>query len=340
MGELTWPDLLGPLFAAQPITTEQAAWAMERIMEGEATPAQFGAFVGALRAKGETVEEIVGLVTTMRRFAQKVEVEGPLVDTCGTGGDRAGTINVSTIAALVVAGAGGRVAKHGNRAASSFCGSADVLEELGVAIGAGPGLVGACIEDAGIGFCFAQVFHPSMRHAAPSRKDIGVATIFNVLGPLSNPAGARNQALGVADPALAPKLADALERLAADHVLVFHGSGIDEISTSGPTDLWELKDGRVTASKIDAAEFGISRAAIDAVRGGTATENAKVALEVLSGTPGPARDIVLINAAAGLIAAGIAPGFSEGIERAGESIDSGGARRALDRLVEVSNRGS
>lgn len=312
---------------------------MQCIMEGEATSAQFGAFVAALRAKGETVEEILGLVETMRSMSLKVDAGRGLVDTCGTGGDRAGTINVSTIAAFVVAGAGGRVAKHGNRSASSICGSADVLEELGVKIDLGPVGVKACIEEAGIGFCFAPVFHPAMRHAGPPRREMGVPTIFNFLGPLTNPADAKHQAIGVSDPKMAPKMAQVLGRLGSARVLVFHGSdGLDEISTCAPSTIWDLKDGSISESQIDPAEYGIATAEPGDLKGGSPPENAKVVLEVLDRAAGPARDVVVINAAAAIIAAGLAGDFPAAIEIAAESIDSGKARRALDDLIEVSNR--
>ena len=224
MTELTWPNVLARLLGGQPLAEQEASWAMERIMSGDVTSAQFGAFVAALRAKGETVEEIAGLVATMRRLALKVPVEGPVVDTCGTGGDRAGTVNASTMAAFVVAGAGAKVAKHGNRAASSASGSADVLEALGVRIDLGPDAVATCIREVGMGFCFAPVFHPALRHAGPARRELGVPTVFNFLGPLSNPAGARHQALGVSDRAMAPKMAEVLFRTGSIHALVLRGS--------------------------------------------------------------------------------------------------------------------
>lgn len=335
---LDWPEVLGPLLAGESLTFDKAEWAMERIMLGEATGAQFGAFVAALRTKGETVEEIRGLVSTMRRFSLRVDVDGPLVDTCGTGGDRAGTINVSTTAAFVVAGAGARVAKHGNRAASSASGSADLLEELGVKIDLGPEGVAACIEEAGIGFCFAPVFHPSMRHAGPHRKQIGVATVFNFLGPLTNPAGALNQSIGVSDPAMAAKMLEVLMALGSERVLVFHGSdGLDEITTTGPTWLWQLNEGRIEESEIDVADLGIARSTPVDLAGGTAKHNAAIAHEVLDGETGPARDLVAVNAAAGLVAAGLAGKLDEGLALATESIDSGKAHRALDSLIKVSN---
>ncbi|MGH2811542.1 MAG: anthranilate phosphoribosyltransferase, partial [Actinomycetota bacterium] len=262
-----------------------------------------------------------------------------LVDTCGTGGDRLGSINVSTIAALVVAGAGIKVAKHGNRAASSQCGSADLLEELGVKIDLGAEGVEACIRDAGMGFCFAPVFHPSMRHAGPTRRELGVPTVFNFLGPLTNPARATRQAIGVSDPQMAPKMVEVLRALGSEHVVAFHGSdGLDEITITGPTALWEMKDGEISAGEVDPAALGIATASPDELRGGSVTDNAKVALEVLSGSPGAARDLVLANAAAGLLVGGAAPTLADAVPIAAETIDSGRARRALDRLVEVSNR--
>lgn len=339
MTEHSWPSILGRLIAGDSISRDEASWGMQRIMEGEATPAQFGAFVAALRTKGETVEEILGLVETMRSMSLKVEAGPGLIDTCGTGGDRAGTINVSTIAAFVVAGAGGRVAKHGNRSASSICGSADVLEELGVKIDLGPAGVKACIEEAGIGFCFAPVFHPAMRHAGPPRREIGVPTIFNFLGPLTNPADAKHQAIGVSDPKMAPKMAEVLERLGSARVLIFHGSdGLDEISTCAPSTIWDLKEGLIGESQINPVEYGIATAEPGDLRGGSPLENAKVVMEVLDGATGPARDVVVINAAAAIIAAGLAGEFPTAIDSAAISIDSGKARRALDDLIDVSNR--
>lgn len=336
---LEWPDVLGPLLSGEALDFDQAAWAMERIMLGEATPAQFGAFVGGLRTKGETVEEIRGLVATMRRFSLKVEVDGDLVDTCGTGGDRAGTLNISTIAAFVVAGAGAKVAKHGNRAATSACGSADLLEALGVKIDLDPEGVATCIDEAGIGFCFAPVFHPSMRHAGPLRKELGVPTIFNFLGPLTNPAGAVNQAIGVSDPKMASKMIEVLKDLGSSHVLVFHGSdGLDEITTTGPSWLWELHGGRITETEIDPNDMGIPRASASDLRGGAPADNANDARRILSGSDGAGGDVVIVNAAAGLVAAGVAAGLEEGIEKARESIKSGAAEKALKKLVDVSNR--
>jgi anthranilate phosphoribosyltransferase len=333
----TWPEVLGIIFSGNSLERGQAAWAMEQIMQGLAAPAQLGAFLAGLRVKGESVEEMIGLVESMRKFSQKVEVDYPVVDTCGTGGDRSGSINVSTMSAMVVAGAGAKVAKHGNRAASSQCGSADVLEALGVKVDLGPDGVRRCLDEAGIGFCFAPVFHPSMKHVGPTRRELGVPTIFNFLGPMTNPAGAKSQALGVADKAMAPKMLEVLKGLGSERVLVFRGyDGLDELSTTGPSDLWELEDGETRQSVVDPLEFGIPRAAPSALAGGTAEHNARVVLEVLDGREGPDREVVVLNSAAGLIAAGFASGFAEGVSMAKESLDSGRARTALKRLIEVS----
>ncbi|CAN5747638.1 anthranilate phosphoribosyltransferase [soil metagenome] len=334
----TWSGILGTILSGTSLDRGQAAWAMERIMQGEAAASQIGAFLAGLRLKGESVEEMIGLVETMREFSQKVEVDYPVVDTCGTGGDRSGSINVSTMAAMVVAGAGAKVAKHGNRAMSSSCGSADVLESLGVKVDLGPDGVKRCLDEAGVGFCFAPIFHPSMRHAGPIRKELGVPTVFNFLGPLTNPAGARFQALGVSDKSMAPRMLEVLAALGSERVLIFRGfDGLDELSTTGPSNLWDLKDGEIAESVVDPLDYGIPRTTSSALAGGTAENNARVLLEVLDGREGPDREVVLINAAAGIIVAGLAPGLAEGVALAKESLDSGKARTALNRLIEVSN---
>lgn len=334
----SWGQAITSLLEGRDLSEPEAAAAMTEVMQGSATPAQIAGFVVALRAKGETAAEISGLVRTMRGLSQRVRVSGDVLDTCGTGGDRSGTFNVSTAAALVCAGAGVRVAKHGNRAASSRCGSADVLEALGVKIDLPPDGVARCIEGAGIGFCFAPVFHPAMRHAAAPRRELGVATIFNFLGPLTNPAGARFQALGVSDAKMLPKMVDALGRLGSKHVVAFQGDqGLDELSTSGPSRVLELVGGEVKEWTLDPAELGFAPADLSAVAGGSAKENADLVREVLDGTPGPHRDIVVLNASAGLLAAGAAPTISDGVEEAVRSIDEGGAKRALDALVSLSN---
>ncbi len=334
----SWPRTISKLLARESLTEGEAAAAMAEIMEGAASPAQIAGFAIALRAKGESIEEIVGLVRSMRSYAQAVEVSGEVLDTCGTGGDRAGTFNISTTAALVCAGAGARVAKHGNRAASSRCGSADVLEALGVKIDLGPGQVAHCIDVAGIGFCFAPVFHPAMRHAAEPRRQLGVATIFNFLGPLTNPAGAKRQVLGVSDPRMASKMAEALARLGSRRVLAFHGhGGLDELSTFGPSEVIEVRDGELRGWTIDPRELGLTPPDPEQLRGGTADDNAAAVNAVLSGERGAKRDVAVLNAAAGLVAADLARDMTEGLQRAADSIDSGAAAAALDRLVRVSN---
>ncbi|MDP9226580.1 MAG: anthranilate phosphoribosyltransferase [Actinomycetota bacterium] len=332
----SWATVIGKLIAGHSLSENEAGSAMAEIMRGEATPAQIAGFAVALRVKGESIEEIVGLVRTMRSFGERVEVDVDVLDTCGTGGDRAGTFNVSTGAALVCAGAGVAVAKHGNRAASSRCGSADVLEALGVRIDLPPAGVARCIREAGVGFCFAPVFHPAMRHAGPPRRELGVATIFNLLGPLTNPAGARRQALGVADPKMLDKMVDALDRLGSKHVLAFHGDdGLDELSTSGPSRVLELVDGVTKEWRLEPGSLGLAPADLAQIAGGTPEQNADALREVLEGGTGPRRDIVVLNAAAGLVAADRASSLEEGLQIAAEAIDSGRSARALDRLVEV-----
>lgn len=337
----SWPRTISTLLAGNDLKEEQAAAAMTEIMDGAATPAQIAGFVIALRAKGETVDEVVGFVRTMRAFSQQVEVAGEVLDTCGTGGDRTGTFNVSTAAALVCAGAGVKVAKHGNRAASSRCGSADVLEALGVKIDLQPEDVAGCIEEAGIGFCFAPVFHPAMRHAGVPRRELGVATIFNFLGPLSNPAGATRQALGVADPRMTDIMVEALARLGSRRVLAFHGAGgLDELSTAGPSYVVELNEGHVDRWTVDPTDLGLEPAPIEALAGGTADENAQQIRRVLDGEAGPQRDVVVLNAAAGLVAAGRSEDLRDGLVTAGQAIDSGAATTALERLISVSSAAS
>ena len=337
MTPFSWPQVIARLLAGSSRTEEEAGACMEEIMEGAATPAQIAGFIVALRAKGETIDEVAGLVRTMRRFAQKVSVGEDVLDTCGTGGDRTGTFNVSTAAAIVCAGAGVKVAKHGNRAASSRCGSADVLEALGVVIDLPPQGVEACIAEAGIGFCFAPVFHPAMRHAGATRRELGVPTIFNFLGPLTNPAGATRQALGVSDPRMVEKMVQTLGRLGSKHVVAFHGDkGLDELSTSGPSQVYELVDGKVGHWTIDPAELGLPVSPLEALAGGSAEENAATIRSVLGSEAGPKRDIVVLNAAAGLVAAGRAEDMAAGLTLATESLDSGEAARRLDLLVSAS----
>jgi anthranilate phosphoribosyltransferase len=286
--------------------------------------------------KGETVEEITGFAGTVRRLATPIDVEGDLLDTCGTGGDGLATFNISTLAAIVAAACGVKVAKHGNRAASSMCGSADVLEQLGVKIDLAPEGVARCIDKAGIGFLFAPIFHPSFRFAAMPRKELAVRTVFNVLGPLCNPAGARFQSLGVADGALAGKMAEVLVRLGVERAIVFHSAdGMDELSVASASHVIEI-NGRRREYELDPTELGIERAPIDAVRGGDPEQNARLAREVLGGATGPRRDVVLLNAAAALMAAGVAKDWKGGLGSAADAIDSGRAAEVLERWARIS----
>jgi anthranilate phosphoribosyltransferase len=319
------------------LTRSESAEVMEEIMTGQSTPAQFGALVTALRVKGETVEEIAGFASTMRRLATPVAPAQPVVDTCGTGGDGGGTFNISTTAALVAAGAGAYVAKHGNRSMSSKCGSADVLEALGVNIQLAPAQVEACIEQAGIGFMFAPSFHPAMKHASGPRREIGIRTVFNILGPLTNPAGAHFQVIGVAVPHLIDQMAAVLALLGTHHALVVHGEdGVDEISLCAPTIVAEVRDGEVTRRTLAPEELGFERAELADLKGGDPFENARITRAVLGGEAGPRRDVVLLNAAAALLVSGIAPTLEDGVELAGKSIRTGAAAERLDRLIALS----
>jgi anthranilate phosphoribosyltransferase len=337
----SWPALLGSLLRGENLTAADTAWAMGEVMAGEATPAQVAGFVVALRAKGETPDEVAGLVSVMLQNAAPVSVSGRVVDTCGTGGDRSNTVNISTMAALVVAGAGVPVVKHGNRAASSACGSADLLEALGVVVDLPPAAVGPCLTDAGIAFCFAPVFHPGMRHAAVPRRDLGVPTVFNVLGPLTNPARPAAQAVGVSDPRLAPVMAGVLAARGAD-ALVFRGDdGLDELTTTGTSTVWVVGGGTVAQQSFDPASLGIARASLEQLRGADATYNASVARALLAGEQGPVRDAVLLNAAAAVAAydAGTGPlveRLQSGWDRAAAALDGGAASAVLDRWVSVS----
>jgi anthranilate phosphoribosyltransferase len=334
-----WPEILGRLLRRDELEPALVESAMATILEGQASDAQIAGFAVALRAKGETAAELAALVRTMMRHASRVEVEAgaPLVDTCGTGGDRSGTVNVSTMAALVTSGAGVRVAKHGNRAASSHCGSADVLEALGVVIDLGPDGVARCIDEAGIGFCFAPRYHPGMRFAGPVRRELGAPTTFNFLGPLANPAGVRHQAMGVSDPAMAERMVGALAELGAERALVFYGhDGLDELTVTTTSTVLDLERGEVRRYDVDPASLGFKPAERAALAGGDAAGNAQIAHQVLGGKHGPIRDIVVLNAAAALVAGGSAADLADGIEAAHASIDDGRAAAALDAFVRVS----
>lgn len=332
--------LLEKLHRHEDLSVDEAAGAMAEIMKGRALPTQIAGFLIALSMKGEHPAEIVGLARTMRRQATKLSARHESVfDTCGTGGDRSGTLNVSSIAALVLAAAGVRVAKHGNRSVSSQCGSADLFEVLGVHVAAVPAVVEACLAEIGIGFFFAPTFHPSMRHAASTRRELGVRTAFNLLGPLTNPAGATRQLVGVPRPDLTELVARALALLGSERAWVVHGAdGLDELSTTGYTKVSECRDGTVNTFYVHPAEFGLPKSGLAALAGGDADVNARIARAVLAGESGAARDIVLLNAGAGLFIAGQVRSVPEGIERAAAVVDSGQAAGVLDRLVERSHQ--
>lgn len=321
------------------LTEEEAAQLMAQLMEGEATDAQIGALLTAARMKGETADEIAGFARAMRRKATRVETSRePLIDTCGTGGDGSHTFNISTTAAFIAAGAGAAVAKHGNRSVSSRCGSSNVLEALGVRIDAPPERVGQCIDEVGIGFLFAPTFHSAMRHVAGPRREMGVRTFFNIVGPMTNPADAKRQLLGVFDGAWTEPMATALGKLGSERAMVVHGAGgLDEISTTGPTRVSELRNGAVETYEMEPLEYGIRRAEMSDLKGGDADENARILRAVLDGEEGPARGIAVLNAAAALKTAGVADSVKEGLERARESIRSGAAKRALEGLIRASS---
>ncbi len=308
---------------------------MAEVMAGRADPAQIAAFIVSLRAKGETVDEMVGLVRAMYDAAVTVDVGVPVVDTAGTGGDASGTFNISTTAAFVAAGAGLPVAKHGNRAASSRAGSADVLEALGVPIELEPDDVARSIRETGFGFFFAPRFHPAMRHAVPVRRALGIPTVFNFLGPLANPARAESQVIGVADARMVERMVRVLQRLGRGSALVFHGhEGLDELSLDGVSTVFRLQDGEVTQSTLDASDLGLVPAGVADLAGGDAARNAELTRAVLSGEPGPRRDIAVLNAAAALVAGGAAADFPSGVERAVAAIDGGSAAEALDAAAD------
>jgi anthranilate phosphoribosyltransferase len=338
----SWPAVLSALIGGESLTSADARWAMDEIMSGSATPVQIAGFAVALRAKGESTEEMLGLSGAMLDRAAPLAVDGPVVDTCGTGGDRAATVNISTLAALVVRGAGGRVVKHGNRAASSVCGSADLLEELGVVITLDPDGVAQCVDRCGIGFCFAPVFHPALRHAAAARGELGVATVFNFLGPLANPARPAAQAVGVADERMAAVMAGVLAARGSS-ALVFRGTdGLDELSVAAPSRVWVVAGGEVRDDRVDPADLGLPPAAPDALRGGDATLNAAISRRVLGGERGAVRDAVVLNAAAALVAldgptgAPVTDQLAAASGRAAEALDSGAADEALAQWVETS----
>jgi anthranilate phosphoribosyltransferase len=352
----SWPALITALLVGTDLTQAETGWAMDQVMTGQASPVQLAGFLVALRAKGETVDELAGLVATMLRHAVRIEVPGRCVDVVGTGGDRRHTVNISTMAALVVAGAGRRVVKHGNRAASSASGAADVLEALGVRLDLPPARVAELAEEVGITFCFAQLFHPAMRHAAVARRELGVPTVFNFLGPLTNPAQPRAGAIGVADARMAPIMAGVLAARGAS-ALVFRGDdGLDELSTTAPSTVWVVGGGQARRQGLDPGALGLPRATLADLRGGDATHNAGVVRDLLAGKTGPVRDAVLLNAAAAVVAVDGVPGSPDvtvGLDVAAasledrlraalvavaEAVDSGAAAAVLDRWVAATAR--
>jgi anthranilate phosphoribosyltransferase len=340
MNAALWPEVIGRLLRRDDLPDDLVEQAMSEILSGDATDAQIAAFGVALRAKGETAAELAALVRTMLDFAEHVNLTDlgvPLVDTCGTGGDGAGTVNVSTMAAIVTAASGARVAKHGGRAASSKCGSVDVLESLGVVIDLGPDGVSRCVREVGIGFCFAQRFHPAMRFAAPVRRELGTPTTFNFLGPLANPAGASRRTVGVSDPVMAERVIRTLATLGVERALVFFGhDGLDELTVTTTSTVYELEDGEVRIYDVDPLDVGIPRADLGALAGGDAAGNAQAVHQVFAGAKGPIRDIVRLNAAAALLAADAVPDLATGVDLAAELIDDGRAAATLEAFVRVS----
>jgi anthranilate phosphoribosyltransferase len=326
------------LVEGKSLTFEQASGAMGEIMGGEATPAQISAFLTALRVKGETAEEIAGMASVMRAKATPVKITGPAIDIVGTGGDGSGSFNISTAACFVVAGAGLKVAKHGNRAATSKCGAADILEALGVKIALSPESVAACVEKAGVGFMFAQTYHPAMKFAGPVRKEIGIRTVFNILGPLTNPARVEHMLLGVASEELGEKIAAVLYRLGVKHALVVYGlDGLDEISISDKSLVWDVTSKKLSPHyEISPENFGLKKADKSEIEGGTPAENAAELRHILNGEKGALRDAVVMNAAAALVAGDVTADFKKAARLAGEAIDSGRAKNILAKFIEVS----
>ena len=332
-------ESIDTVVSGQSLTMEEASSVMREIMEGEATPAQLGAFLTALALKGETIHEIAGMARVMREMALRVDVDSELVDTVGTGGDGKNTFNISTATAFIAAGAGLKVAKHGNRAASGSCGSADVLEALGVQIELSPVAVAQCINEVGVGFMFAPAFHPAMRHAGPVRREIGIRTVFNILGPLTNPAGAQTQLLGVAFPRLGGIMAEVLGLLGSHHAMIVHGAGgLDEISLSGDTSVWEVRGGQVKEWTLRVEDTGLPETPIEAIRGGSKEENAATMRRLFQGEQGPVRDMVLLNSAGVLMVGDEAETIRQGVVMSAGIIDSGAALAKLDQMVEVTQR--
>jgi anthranilate phosphoribosyltransferase len=337
---MDWPRLLGRLTSGADLSRQESRQAMDEVMSGNATHAQIAGFAIALRMKGETIEEMTGLVEAVRAAAVPVKVAPTgLVDVVGTGGDRLGTFNISTAAALVAAGAGAKVAKHGNRSISSNCGSADVLEGLGMAIDLSPEQMVELLEQTGFAFFLAPLYHPAFRHAGPVRRELGIPTVFNFLGPLANPAGVLRQAIGVSDQRMGETMIGVLQSLGSEYSFVFCGEdGLDEITTTGPTDIHRLANGEVTHAQFTPEDFGVARASLADLKGGTIEENVAMVRSVLAGEEGPKADAVIVNASAALVAAGRAGGFVEGVEAARQSIHSGKAAALLEAVVKLSRQ--
>ena len=339
MTDFAWPPVLDRLIAGSDISRDDAHAAMAEVMGGRATPAQIAAFIVAIRAKGESADEMTGMVEAMLDAAVTVDIGEPVVDTAGTGGDRSGTFNISTTAAFIAAGAGAKIAKHGNRAASSKTGSADLLEALGFELELAPDVTVQMVREVGFGFFFAPTYHPAMRHAGPIRRELGVRTVFNFLGPLANPARAKRQALGVSDAAMAERMVRVLSNLGAEIAFVYYGEdGLDELTTTGPSFIYRLKGHEITHAEFTPEDFGVARATLADLKGGDAEENAAITRAVLDGERGPHRDISLVNASPAIVAAGLADGFTEAMELAAQAVDSGDALGVLQRAVEMSSR--
>jgi anthranilate phosphoribosyltransferase len=339
MADFSWPETLEQVLSGDGLSRTEAHDAMAEIMAGNASEAQIAAFLVALRAKGETAEEMTGFVDAMAEAAITVDIDEPVVDSVGTGGDRSNTFNISTTAALIAAGAGAKIAKHGNRAASSETGSADLLEALGIDLEMSPERTGEMITTVGFGFLFAPQYHPAMRYAGPVRRSLGLRTVFNFLGPLTNPAGATRLAVGTSDSQMAAVMIEVLKNRGAEAAFVFHGKdGLDELTTTGPSTIYRLKEGEISLAEFTPEDFGVPRASLDDLRGGDIATNVGITNAILDGETGPQRDIALVNAAAAIVVAGLADGFTEGIALAADAVDSGDARVLLDRAVEFSKR--
>jgi len=337
MTEFSWPDVLGPIIAGRGLSRSQSAAAMAEIMAGRATSAQTAAYLAALRTKGESADEMAGMVDSMMAAAVTVEIED-VVDIVGTGGDGFGTFNISTTAAFIAAGAGVRIAKHGNRAASSQTGSADLLEAAGFDLELGPEAVVEMIDETGFGFFFAPRYHPAMRHAAPIRRELGVRTVFNFLGPLCNPASAR-MSVGTSDPRMAELMVDVLRTRGIDRGFVVYGEeGLDEISTAGPSRIFRLVDGEVTEAEFTPEDFGVTRVEVEALEGGDGARNLEITRSILDGDLGPVRDAAIVNASPALVLAGIAQGFVEGVQMAAQAVDSGAAKDVFERSLTMSQQ--